>query len=112
MGLVFAIASSTWFKVAESRRVDSATNQVVTDLRLAHSQATNRLINTNFIVAGPNSSTYQIGPAGNLEMRYLLRMDDRGDSDVYQAQIAAATTIVFKADGSAQSAQVVGGQVP
>jgi prepilin-type N-terminal cleavage/methylation domain-containing protein len=43
MGIVFAIATSTWFGVIESRRVDSATNQVASDLRLAHSAATNRL---------------------------------------------------------------------
>lgn len=43
MGLVFAVASPAWFGVVESRRVDSATNQVASDLRLAHSAATNRL---------------------------------------------------------------------
>ena len=43
MGIVFAIASSTWFGVVESRRVDSATNQLAADLRQAHTRATNRL---------------------------------------------------------------------
>ena len=43
MGIVFAIASSTWFGVVESRRVDSATNEMVAELRLAHTRATNRL---------------------------------------------------------------------
>ena len=43
MGIVFAIASSIWFGVVESRRVDSATNQLAADLRLAHTRATNRL---------------------------------------------------------------------
>lgn len=43
MGIVFAIASSTWFGVVESRRVDSATNQIASDLRLANATATNRL---------------------------------------------------------------------
>jgi Tfp pilus assembly protein FimT len=43
MGIVFGIATSTWFSVVESRAVDSATNQVASDLRLAHSAATNRL---------------------------------------------------------------------
>jgi type IV fimbrial biogenesis protein FimT len=42
MGIVLAIASSTWFGAIESRRVDSATNQVAADLRLAYSRATNR----------------------------------------------------------------------
>jgi prepilin-type N-terminal cleavage/methylation domain-containing protein len=44
MGIVFAIASSTWFGVVESRRVDSATNLMVSDLRLAHMKSTNRLV--------------------------------------------------------------------
>ena len=43
MGIVFAIASSTWFGAIESRRVDSATNQLAADLRQAHTRATNRL---------------------------------------------------------------------
>ena len=112
MGILFGIASSSWFGAIESRRVDSATNQVVADLRLAHSQATNRLVESKFIVAGPNSSTYQIGPDGNLETRSLLPSDDKGDQGPPQTEILAATTIVFKANGSAQSAQAVGGEVP
>ncbi len=43
MGILFGIATSTWFGVLESRRVDSATNQVAADLRLAHTGASNRL---------------------------------------------------------------------
>jgi prepilin-type N-terminal cleavage/methylation domain-containing protein len=43
MGILFAIASSTWFGVIESRRVDSAANQLASDLRLAHTRATNQL---------------------------------------------------------------------
>lgn len=43
MGILFAIATSSWFSVVESRRVDSATNQLVADLRLAHSRSTNQL---------------------------------------------------------------------
>jgi prepilin-type N-terminal cleavage/methylation domain-containing protein len=43
MGILAAIAIPMWWNTVESRRVDSATNQVVSDLRLAHSAATNRL---------------------------------------------------------------------
>jgi len=43
MGIVIAIASSTWFRVVESRTVDSAANQLASDLRLAHTRATNQL---------------------------------------------------------------------
>ena len=43
MGILFAIASSTWFGVVESRAVDSAANQLAADMRLAHTSATNQL---------------------------------------------------------------------
>ena len=43
MGIVFAIASSYWFGLVEDRRVNSATNQMVSELHFAHTSATNRL---------------------------------------------------------------------
>ena len=101
MGIVFAIASSFWFKMAESRRVDSATNQVVADLRLAHTQATNRLTDSSFIVPSADSSTYQVGQVGppeDLETRNLPG-DDQGTP---KTKIAAATTITFHAEGGAE----------
>ena len=61
MGIVFAIASSTWFGVVESRRVDSATNQMVSDLHLAHNSATNRLEDWKVDLQA-NSRNYRIGP--------------------------------------------------
>src|SRR5829696_682687 len=101
MLIVFGIASSTWFKVAESRRVDSATNQVVADLRLAHTQATNRLTDSSFIVPSADSSTYQVGQVGppeDLETR-ILPGDDQGTP---KTKIVAATTITFHAEGGAE----------
>ena len=43
LGILMGIASTTWFGILESRRVDSATNQVLSDFRLAHTSSTNRL---------------------------------------------------------------------
>jgi prepilin-type N-terminal cleavage/methylation domain-containing protein len=63
MGIVFGIASSTWFGVVESRRVDSATNQVAADLRLAHTRATNRLEDWR-IEVDADTSDYRMGPDG------------------------------------------------
>jgi prepilin-type N-terminal cleavage/methylation domain-containing protein len=60
MGIVFSIASSTWFGVVESRRVDSATNQMVSELRRAHTSSTNRLEDWK-VDLQPNSGTYRIG---------------------------------------------------
>jgi type IV fimbrial biogenesis protein FimT len=98
MGIVLGIASSTWFAVIESRRVDSATNQVVADLRLAHTQATNRLTNSSFIIPSADSTTYQVGPAESLETR-TLPGDDQGTP---KTKILAATTVTFHSDGSAE----------
>ena len=109
MGLVFAIASSAWLGAIGSRKVDTATNQVAADLRLANTQATNRLTDSTFVTeAGtiPDTvpdevvprleeyplSTYEVGPAGALAFDWLPE----------GTQIATATNIVFKANGSAQ----------
>jgi prepilin-type N-terminal cleavage/methylation domain-containing protein len=43
MGILLGIASSMWFGVIESRRVDTAANQLASDLRLAHTRASNQL---------------------------------------------------------------------
>jgi Tfp pilus assembly protein FimT len=115
MMILAMIATSSWFGAIESRRVDSATNQVVADLRLAHTQATNRLSDTTFRTpaapppagVGP-LSTYQVGPTGELDTKVLLKSDDQGDQNTTpQAEFPVAKTIVFKADGSAQSVQAV-----
>ena len=98
MGIVFAIASSSWFSVIESREVDSASNQLVSDLRLAHTSATNRLANWQ-VVLSSGSSSYQIGPSGGT-------LDTRTLPDGTEAYLSsgATTTIVFKPDGSAEPA--------
>ena len=93
MGIVFAIASSTWFGAIESRRVDSATNQLAADLRQAHSMATNRLTDqTVTLTAGNSEYTLPGGATADL--------DDDPDEDV--VSVAAASTIIFKPDGQAQ----------
>ena len=93
LALVFAIATSTWFGVVESRRVDSATNQMVSDLRLAHTRATNRLANWR-IELDPGTRNYRIGPSGGtLSTRSLPE----------GTKLTTAVSIVeFKPDGEAQ----------
>jgi prepilin-type N-terminal cleavage/methylation domain-containing protein len=97
MGIVFAVASSTWFGVVESREVDSATNQMVSDLRLAHTSASNRLANWEVVLAS-GSSSYQMGPAGALRPRTLP-----DGTEVY-LDSGGTITIVFEPDGSAEPA--------
>ncbi len=89
MGIVFAIASSTWQSVIQGRAVDSGTNQLTADLRLAHTSATNRLVNYQVVLTN-GSSGYQAGPAGSLQPRTL--------PDNVKVN-TALTTIEFKPDG-------------
>ena len=113
MGVLLAIASSTWFGAVETRRVDSATNQVVADLHLAHTTATNRLANQEVRLAA-NTNTYQIGPAPDddpdtpdqFETRTLLGMEGQTTSgdEIDTPVIDRALTITFKANGSATPA--------
>ncbi len=93
MGIVFAIASSTWQGTVESRQVDSATNQLTADLRLAHTSATNRL--TDYVVTLQAGSTYRVGPITTPEASRPQRTLPDG------TQIAAATTITFSPNGGA-----------
>jgi type IV fimbrial biogenesis protein FimT len=95
MGIVFAIASASWFDVVESRQVDSATNQLAADMRLAHSRATNRLEDWQIVLAD-DSSIYTIGPVGS-PADQDLDDDPAGDEVV----VDTAATITFKGDGSA-----------
>ena len=92
IGMVMAIASSTWFGAIESRRVDSATNQLVSDLRLAHSKATNRLL-PQTVELSAGSSEYVTG-TGNRDL------DDASDDDL--VSVEEDSTIVFSPDGGAQ----------
>lgn len=43
LGILLAIAMVIWNSIIEARRVDSAANQLASDMRLAHSGATNQL---------------------------------------------------------------------
>jgi prepilin-type N-terminal cleavage/methylation domain-containing protein len=97
MGIVFAIGVSTWFGAVESRGVDSATNQMVADLRQAHTRAINRLADHEVRLTD-NSTTYQMGqPPAAFETytTYTLPDDTKVDTP------GATLNIAFKSDGSA-----------
>src|SRR5215208_4842161 len=74
MGIVFAIGSSMWFGAIESRKVDSATNQLAADLRQAHSRATNRLASQTVTLTSGSSEYTMTGVA--------LDLDDCDEEDV------------------------------
>lgn len=72
MGVIFAIASSTWSGLIESRRVTGATNQLMADMRLAHTSATNQLSSWRIVLV-PNRGAESVGPD-----YYLVKMDALG----------------------------------
>jgi hypothetical protein len=94
MGILLAITSATWSSVIEGRAVDSATNQMVSELRLAHSKATNRLT-TWRVEIDSGTRNYRIGPAagGTLSSRSLP------EGTKFTTAVSA---IEFKSNGEAQ----------
>ena len=96
MGILFAAAVPLWLGAVESRKVDSATNQMVADLRQAHTNATNSLANYEVRLTD-NSSTYLIGrPPAALATytTYTLPNNARVDTP------GATLNIVFAPNGS------------
>ena len=74
IGVVLAIASSSWQGVVEGRRAVSATNQLASDLRLAQSKASNQL--TDYAVAkDPSSLVTGVLPPGDY---YVVRIPPSG----------------------------------
>jgi type IV fimbrial biogenesis protein FimT len=108
MGIVFGIASSTWFGVVESRRVDSATNQMVSELHFAHNSSTNRLEDWKVDLQA-NSRTYSIGPCPDPDVcaaplppaseRSLL--EEEG-TEVRPSEGGMVEEVVFEPNGDAQ----------
>ncbi len=72
LGILLAIASSTWFSVVESRRVTAAANQLAADMRLAHANATNQLASWRVVLV-PNRGASGAGPD-----YYLVKLDAAG----------------------------------
>lgn len=69
IGILIAIAIIIWLGLLEQRRVDAATNQLVADLRLAHSRAANQLTDWR-VVLNPE------------------KMDESGEPDYYMVKLA------------------------
>jgi len=94
IGIVVAISSSSWYGVVEGRQVDSATNQLVADLRQAHSRATNRL-QTWQVSVTDDSSNYTVSTTSSSSTYDL-------DEDPGHKIVSDTTVIItFHADGSA-----------
>lgn len=59
MGILAAIAIPSWASITEGGRADSAANQFASDLRLAHSRATNQLTDWR-VIYDVGESDYQL----------------------------------------------------
>jgi len=92
MGILFAIATTTWFGTIESRQVDSATNQVVADLRLANSSASNRLVPWRAVFTA-DSPSYQLVKQSDTPVTTTRWLPDG-------TEIGTTITVEFAADGS------------
>lgn len=69
LGILIAIAVILWINLVEARRVEAATNQLVADLRLAHTSATNQLTDWRVIL-------YPGRARGEEADYYLVRLED------------------------------------
>lgn len=108
LGILMGVATATWQNVAESRRVDAATNQLASDLRLAHTKATNRLENREVVLTS-GGSTYRTGTPGGASVTRSLcggacgPGDRPGDLEVNVEGVGAGdpVTVTFRPDGTA-----------
>ena len=106
MGILFAIASSFWFGVVESRRVDSATNQMVSELHFAHNSSTNRLEDWKVDLQA-NSRDYSIGACPDPDVCAAPlppasgRLLEEG-TEVRPSGGGMVEEVVFEANGDAQ----------
>lgn len=107
LGILVGIAFPVWQGIRESRQADSATNQLASDLRLAHNTSTNRLEPWK-VKLTDDSSSYTVGPTGSLESRSLCRDGDCGGNDpevtITGVPEGDTVTITFEPDGSASVA--------
>lgn len=104
LGILVGIAVPVWLGVVESRQVDSAANQLASDIRLAYNKATNRL-EPQKVVLTSGGSSYEIDASGSFETRDFCGDDGCSDNDP-QVSIAGVdegndVTITFDPDGSA-----------
>lgn len=106
MGIVVAIASSTWFRLIENRRVEGATNQMVSELRRAHSSATNRL---EYWQVDPivNTRNYRVGPCADpcatpLDPSSPSTQNGSLEERTFFKPPGSVTRVVFEPNGDAE----------
>lgn len=109
MGIVFAIASSTWFRIIESRTVDAAANQLAADLRLAHTRASNELTEWRVQIFTDRGDPAQVDymvkrPSGNLTLNRYLPEDSMVSSAGTELNVdGGSRTIRFQPNGTVEA---------
>jgi len=115
MGIVFSIATSTWFGTVEAREVDSATNQFAADMRLAHTSATNRLGTAKLIFSntgaavtcnGTSADYCLVKPTGGGSQSIPRHLPDNTvatSPNILADALGSYSTIEFASDGSART---------
>lgn len=94
LGILAAIAIPSWFGIVEGRNVDSASNQLVSDLRLAHSRASNQLAEWQVVLTA-DSGGYQLVKLGSTPATINRSLPDNTEA-------GTSITVKFKPDGSAE----------
>ena len=97
MGILAAIALPTWWSVVESRRVDSAANQLASDLRLAHTRATNQLTVWRMVYSHSSDSYSLVRPADGFTRARTLE-----EAEVLGSEVGGSGGIIrFQPNGGA-----------
>jgi Tfp pilus assembly protein FimT len=97
MGILAAIAIPTWWSVIDSRRVDGAANQFASDLRLAHTRATNQLTEWRVVYTHGSGSYTLERPSDSSTVNRTLE-----DAQVLGSEVAGAGGVItFTPSGGA-----------
>jgi prepilin-type N-terminal cleavage/methylation domain-containing protein len=103
LGILIAIAMSMWNSVIESRRVDSAANQLASDMRLAHTKATNQLTDWR-VVLNPGSKEYDLqrldGVDGTPDPNKTIDRELPDGTKVLSTSAGANPYLEFNSDGT------------
>lgn len=102
LGILVGIAVPSWQSVVEGRRVDLATNQFASDLRLAHTRATNRLEDWEVVYAA-GSRSYQLVPDGGTAINRTLPEGTQILSTEVDVDGGGNSTITFTPRGQANA---------
>lgn len=96
LGILLAIAVGSWTDVERSKRLAGATSQAVSDLRLAHTSATNRLstYEARFYAGSASYAVVPFGTAAGTTNRTLPS----------GTAASSTTTVSFLSNGEATSA--------